>query len=198
MEYKYKKPKRFWTVLLIIIMILAAALTCIISIKPAGMYFGWARFGVYGTMSGVDKLVPPGSLIITDRMADRESSSLAAVFITDGDGSYPASTQSALVGRLYTEDGKYYITDNSENRIAVNEWQIEPVVYYIDYIGHIALLMHVYRYIIWGVWAAAFVIVVVLICTSGNRRAKRKQKELIKIFDFYGEKYDSEEQDTDY
>ena len=198
MEYRYKKPKYFWTVFLIIIMILAAALSCFISVRPAGIYLQWARFGVYGTAEGVNQLVPAGSIIITDRMHSKDTAYVAAVFINNGDDSYPAAHQSALVGQLDSEDGKYYLTNNSGNNIAVNEWQIEPVVYYIDHIGYIALLMHTYRYVLWGVWAAAFVLVIVLVCTSGNRRAKRKQKELIKVFDFYGEKFDTEEENTEY
>jgi hypothetical protein len=198
MEYRYKKPKYFWTVFLVVIMVLAAAITCFISVRPAGIYLEWARFGVYGTSEGVDMLIPAGSIIVTDRMQPKATAYVGAVFISNGDSSYPAGSQSALVGTLKCDDGKYYINDNTGGSIAVNEWQIEPVVYYIDYLGHIAMLMYTYRYVLWGVWAAAFALVIVLICTAGNRRAKRKQKELIKIFNFYGEKFDSEEENTDY
>ena len=198
MEYKVTKPKRGLMVFLIIVLVIAAALSCYIAIKPAGVYVPWARFGVYSTTKGFGSIIPGGSVIITDRMQDVDSSSVAAVFIDNGDSGYQTGTQSALVGVIEQTDGKYTITDNGGNVVSVSKRQIEPVVFYIYYLGRVLLIMHHYRYIVWGAWAAVFVLIVILLSTSGNRRAKKNRKQLTKVFEFYGEKYDNEEQDTDY
>ena len=197
MEYKNIKPKRALTVLLILFLVFAAAISCFVSIYPAGIYAEWARFGVYSTMEGMDNFIPKGSLIITDRTSVVSENYVAAAFIKNGDSAYPDDTYSVLLGILKIDDGIYNISNDNKS-LEVNKQQVETVVFYIDHIGTAFYVMHNYRYFIWAGWAAVFAVVIVMIATSSNRRNKKKQKQLVKIFEFYGEKYDSEEQDTDY
>ena len=197
MEYKNIKPKRVWTVLLIILLAVLAALTCFVSVKPAGVYVEWARYGVYATGVGLEGIVPAGSIIITDRTVAVSDYSVAAAFVKNGDINYPADTESALFGILRIEDGKYSIS-NGDNTVEINKQQAEQVVFYIDGLGIVTHILYSHRYFVWGAWAAIFTLIIVLICTSGNRIAKKKKKQLTKIFEFYGEKYDTEEKNKDY
>ena len=197
MEYQNIKPKRVWAVILIIVLALAAAITCFASVKPAGIYVDWARFGVYSTSTGVDNVVPAGSIVVTDRTVEPFDNTVAALFMVNGDSAYPDGTKSALVGALNIEDGQYTLI-TSDGALDIDKDRLETVVYYIGYIGTVLQIMYTYRYIVWGAWAAIFALVIILMATSGNRRLKRKRKQLTKIFEFYGEKYDAEEQDTDY
>ncbi|MBR4955373.1 MAG: hypothetical protein IKY46_05615 [Clostridia bacterium] len=197
MEYKNIKPKRVWAVILIIVLALAAAITCFASAKPAGIYVDWARFGVYSTSTGVDNVVPAGSIVVTDRTVEPFDNTVAALFMVNGDSAYPDGTKSALVGALNIEDGQYTLI-TADGALDIDKERLETVVYYIGYIGTVLHIMYTYRYIVWGAWAAIFALVIILMATSGNRRLKRKRKQLTKIFEFYGEKYDAEEQDTDY
>ena len=124
MEYKNIKPKRVWTVLLIILLAVLAALTCFVSVKPAGVYVEWARYGVYATGVGLEGIVPAGSIIITDRTVAVSDYSVAAAFVKNGDVNYPADTESALFGILRIEDGKYTIS-NGDNTVDINKQQAE-------------------------------------------------------------------------
>ena len=185
MEYKNIKPKRVWAVILIIVLALAAAITCFASVKPAGIYVDWARFGVYSTSTGVDNVVPAGSIVVTDRTVEPFDNTVAALFMVNGDSAYPDGTKSALVGALNIEDGQYTLI-TSDGALDIDKDRLETVVYYIGYIGTVLQIMYTYRYIVWGAWAAIFALVIILMATSGNRRLKRKRKQLTKIFEFYG------------
>ena len=198
MEYKNAKPKRLLSIILIIILVIAAFLSCLISIKPSGIYIAQARFGVYSTLDGLENIVPAGSVIITDRSLDYKPNIIAAAFIENGDANYPAGTKSAFVGRLVYENNSYFIKINNEKSISVNEQQIEPVVYYIDNIGTIQLYLYNYRFVLWGAWAAVFTIIIVLFATANKRQSKKNINSLKKVFDFYGEKFDNEEKDKNY
>ena len=198
MEYTVKKAKKGWRVFLIILAVILAVLTCTVSVLPSGVYIPGARFGVYGTMTGLSKAVPGGSFIITDRVSAAEEGSIVAVFTENGDRNYPDGMKSALVGRLSKDNGSCFVTDSEGNTTAVSEWQVENVSYYMGYIGYAAMVLYRYRPIMWSAWAVLFLFIIVWEATSGRRFAAKKRKALIKTFDFYGEKYDREEDGKDY
>lgn len=198
MEYKNAKPKKLLSIILIIILVIVAFLSCLISIKPFGVYIPQARFGVYSTVEGVDNIVPAGSVIITDRFLEYNPNIIVAAFIENEDANYPACTKSAFVGRLVYENNSYFIKNGNKKSMPVSEHQIEPVVYYIDNIGTIQLYLHNYRFVLWGAWAAVFTVIIVLFATASSRRAKKNINSLKRVFDFYGEKFDNEEKNRNY
>jgi len=192
------KGKRMLVVFAFIVLALACEVTCLFSLRPAGITISGVRFGVYGCYGDDSGVVPAGSIIITDKSIPVTEGNQAAVFVKSGNKAYPGNFPSAFVGTAQEESGKPYLVKNTGERFDFSGNRAEYISYSITYIGTIFWLIYLYRYVVWGAWVCIFGLFIALLATSPARRRKKYKKQLIYTFNFYGEKYDKEDEGKDY
>ena len=194
---KIKKKRIALKLIIYTLLAIFAGVTCLISIWPFGMYISNARYGVYGCLDGAS-VVPDGSLIVTDRMAPVNKDSKIAIYGDFGNSRYPDGMNHVLVGYAGIDENSATLYIPDESSIDIQIEKAESVVWSVKYLGEVTYFIYRFRFILWGIWVAVLIIIISLETTAPIRRANKYKKELIKTFDFYGEKYAEEDKNIDY
>ena len=194
---KTKKKSIALKIIIYTLLALFAGATCLISIWPFGMYISNARYGVYGCLDG-GKVVPDGSLIVTDRMEPVNKGDKIAIYGDFGNRRYPDGMKHILIGYAGVDENSATLYNSDGTSVDIRIEKAESVVWSVKYLGAVAYFIYCFRFILWGIWAVVFILIISIEVTGPIRCAKKYKKELLKTFDFYGEKYAEEDKDIDY
>lgn len=194
---KQKKGKVIIKIILYLILALFISLTCAVSIKPFGIAVNDARFGVYGCLDG-GGIIPDGSLVITDKMSYIQDGCKIAVYGDFSSNSYPEDMQHIIVGYAAIDGNRINLKQIDDTKFEVSIDQVETISWRIDVLGTLMFFLYSFKYILWTVWGIVVALIIVLEATAPTRRHNRYKKELIKTFNFYGEKYTAEDSERDY
>lgn len=85
---------------------------------------------------------------------------------------------------------------NADGTFAI--YNSDVILMKINYLGYTFNTLYDFRYVVLAVSAAIFVLIICLEATTPARKHKRYKKGLIKIFNFYGEKFIEEDKELDY
>ncbi len=194
---KKKKKRIALKIVLYTLLAVFAVVSCLASIWPFGMDIPNARHCVYGCLDG-GKVVPDRAMIITDKMASVNNGSKIAVYGDFENSRYPAGMKHILVGNAVIDGNSVSLSQPDGTSYNIQLERAETIVWSLNYLGNVTYFIYNFRFVLWGVWAAVLILIVVFESTSPARSAKRYKKELLKTFDFYGEKYAEEDKDKDF
>lgn len=132
---------------------------------------------------GLDGLLPGGSLAIVDPGAELEAGHVALLF----------------EGTLGIADGEGRLIDAHAPEVSYAASDaVGRVIYRIAGLGTVLSLLQQGRWVLWALLALVLLGGIAWAVTAPKRRRKKEVRELIELFDYYGRKYDAEEEDIDY
>ena len=166
----------------LLIILLGAALA--VSFSREGLLPAFLPIRAYAVEQEVlPDLLPKGSLVIIDPDAALEAghvvlSSEHTFTVADGEGGLVLLEDPAVV----------YDSGHAIGR----------VTYRIALLGSVCLFLQQYRVALWVLCILLTAAVGAWMATAPKRRRRREVQELIELFDYYGRKYDAEEEGIDY
>ena len=128
-------------------------------------------------------LLPMGSLAIVDPDAVIEAGHVVCdadgrMTVADGEGNLILAADPAVVYAQAEGTGR--------------------VIYRINGMGAALQLVQDHRMVVWGMMGLGTAGLLVWAAGAPKRRRKKEVQELIELFDYYGRKYDAEEEGIDY
>lgn len=131
----------------------------------------------------LDGLLPGGSLAIVDPGAELEAGHVALLF----------------EGTLGIADGEGRLIDAHAPEVSYAASDaVGRVIYRIAGLGTVLSLLQQGRWVLWALLALVLLGGIAWAVTAPKRRRKKEVRELIELFDYYGRKYDAEEEGIDY
>ncbi len=131
----------------------------------------------------LDGLLPGGSLAIVDPAAPLE----------------PGHVAISPEGSPVVADGEGWLRDPGDPALAWEEADSRGrVVYRIAGLGALLSLISEGRTFVWAALALTAACAALWMAAAPKRRRKKEVRELIELFDYYGRKYDAEEEGIDY
>ncbi|WP_458863582.1 hypothetical protein [Acidaminobacterium chupaoyuni] len=188
---KYKTGRVIGLVFVILLFLILCLLTYSafrpFSLLPQGL--NWQAAPV--AENTLKNSLPKGSLAMIDRLKTPHQNDMAA---------YRENDQIKF-GRVAEEKAEGYQLQNETDSKSVFIDRVKiygAVPYYIANLGALLLLLNEFRLTMVAVCALYLVFWLLFLATAPARRKMRKKKELMELFEFYGEKYDIEEAGIDY
>ncbi len=185
------KGKKAFKVFIAVILALLCVLTCAAAASPAILTPEWFRYGVYGAYDGnEDASIRKGSVVVTDRSLEYFNSGDWVLYLSDDEyeSSYPM--RHAVIISYGT------VMLSSVRSVAFEKY--EKLVYQADNWGYVTMFLYRERLFVWIFWGVVIIAFIVLEATKGARKASKARKKLLKTFEYYGKKYEKEDEDKDY
>lgn len=188
-----KDMKKLWKVLKIILTVLfALTLALCVSVAEAkdGFLPAFLPVAAYEADNGsFASALPLGSLAIVEKDAAVETGDLVAV--DRGGETVFAALEKAGENSASVYDGK--------ETLKIKTSQIKGrVFYYVKGVGRASSFVRQYASVVWALCGIVMLAVAVYLLTIPGRRRKREVDSLIKLFEYYGDKYDKEDEGVYY
>lgn len=172
----------------LVLLLLALAVTCYLSVGLPDLSLGLGRWGLYTTDSESQYLAAAylqtdtRDLLITDRSWTPEDGALVLYTL---EGRRTVDLYDDLLGRpVLAAEGSFTTP--------------EQVTHILREGGTLLSFLHQWRWIVWGATGALVLLLLVLRLTANIRWRRRQQRLMRKSFQLYGEKYDQEEEELEY
>ncbi len=167
-----------------LLFLLTAACCLSVTLADGGLLPAFLPFEGYAVQSdSLGGLLPGGSLAIVDPDAALEAGHVAMLF----------------AGTTAVADGEGMLIDPEAPEVAYEAADAAGrVVYRIAGLGALLALLQQGKLIVWAVLAVVLIGALLWMAAAPKRRRKKEIRELIELFDYYGRKYDAEEEGIDY
>lgn len=190
-----RKRNKAWGVLALFCTVLIGILICAAiyvaffpyNIMPAAMER--AIFPVVDDNMG--EALPYGSMAIVEKMQEPHRGDVAAIL----------SGERIIAARVAGEtDTEYSLAyDKSGDKFKATRAEIiGTVTFYSGGAGYVVSWLNTYRYFVVALGAILLIVAAAFAATAGMRARKREKRELIMLFEQYGQKYDEEEMGIEY
>lgn len=193
-----KKSKKGIVALRIILyslLAIFASLIVFVSFRPAGFNILGTSFNFYTCMYG-NGVIPNGSCVITDKTLSVENGDKVAFY--ENSVSYKNPMSSIVVGLVTSENVNVSIHNSQGDLLDLNIDDAEVIVWRINNLGNIISALYQFRFIVIAFFILVLGLIIVIEVTAPNRKHKRYKRELIKSFEFYGDKYRKEDDEIDF
>ena len=155
-----------------------------VTLSTDGLLPAFLPVRAYAVQENVfEDILPKGSLVIVDPEAAIEGGHIVRgpegmLTVADGEGNLILAADPAV---------QYDQADGAGR-----------VIYRINGMGAALQLVQDHRVVVWGMMGLGAVGLLVWAAGAPKRRRKKEVQELIELFDYYGRKYDAEEEGIDY
>ncbi|MEA4919594.1 MAG: hypothetical protein VB078_01530 [Clostridiaceae bacterium] len=185
-----KAIKNIFSTILCLIAALALFQCLFITFSNGDLFPTFLSTGAYVTNTGeFGDILPHGSIALTKKTDELERGDIIVYLYRDD----------VAFGAVIREDGDNIDILSSGEPITVHKNTVAGKVFYqITHLGYAASVIKSNRIIVWSACGVLIALAFLWIVTLPGRRRKGEIKELIKLFDHYGHKYDLEEADIDY
>lgn len=185
-----KSIKNIFSAILCIIAVLAIFQCLFITFSNGDLLPSFLSTGAYITETGeFGNVLPHGSIALTKKTDKFERGDIIVYLYRD----------SVAFGAVIKEDGDNLDLLSDGEAITIHKNTVSGKVFYqITELGYAASVIKSNRIIVWSSCGILIAMAFLWIITLPGRRRKSEIKELIKLFDYYGRKYDLEEEDIDY
>lgn len=175
--------------LAILCAVLLLAMTYL-SLCPDGLWLPRLRWGVYA-LDGAQMGIRAGSAVVVTRTQQPPEGRLIAV------------RQEGRVALAYLdklEDGQAALDAGGEVTMAAQGDILGTADYEVFALGAVirALGGEPGRYLVWAADGLTICLLCIWLATLPARRVRRRRQELIRLFEYYGTKYDHEEEGVEY
>lgn len=177
-----------------VFVIIVLALTLFLCVSAAGSERGFLPdflpVAAYEADSqSYSSVLPLGSLALAEKGGSWEKGDLV-IFEREGKAAF------AAVGETGASTVSLY---EGEKELNIKPSQvIGRVFYYIEGLGRAASFVKGHASAVWAFCGIAMVAAAVALLTAPGRRRKKEVDRLIKLFEFYGDKYDKEDEGVYY
>lgn len=189
---KKSAGKRFWTAFGVIILIIVMIAAIYVAFLPNDIFPSFMETKVFPVeTANMAEALPKGSMAYVEKL------SLPAP------GDVAAYIDSGIIecARVATETQSDYTLafDKGGDSFKIDRKKIiGTVTFYSDNIGYIVMWLNTYRIAIAALGAVLIIAAICFGATASRRKRSRENRQLREMFDFYGEKYDEEENEIDY
>ena len=193
-----KKSKKSFLGLRIVLyslLIIIAALTIYLSFRPDGFGVFGTNYNFYSCING-NGIISDGSCVVTDKVLPVSSGDKVALCGDIAGNEYPVSN--LVIGVIDADNGNLYIHNSTGELLNFDINDAEVIVWQIGQLGNIVSILYELRFIIVAFWLLVFALIIVIEASAPNRKHKRYKREMIKTFEFYGEKYKEEDKEINY
>lgn len=176
-----------------VLSVAAALVLCLclfVTFTTGGLLPGFLKIGAYAVESDeYGGVMPQGSVALVDKGSAIEKGDIV-VFLSQGGYSFGTV--------LSREEGWVSLSSMGQSADFTLEVIQGRVFYRINGLGSAAVFLRDNRMAVVAVIAAAALGVIIWLASLPARRRRKEVKELIELFEYYGRKYDLEEEGIDY
>lgn len=189
---KKSASKRFWTTFGLIFLVVVMAAAIYAAFLPNDIFPSFMETKVFPVeTTNMGEALPKGSMAYAEKLSMPSPGDVAA-YIDSG---------IIECARVVSETENNYTLafDKGGDSFKIDRKKIiGTVTFYSDYLGYVVLWLNTYRIAIAALGAALIIAAICFGATAGRRKRARENRQLREMFEFYGEKYDEEENEIDY
>ena len=186
---RVEKKSRWKAVLTVLCAAVLLALTYL-SLLPDGLWLPRLRWGVYA-LENAQMGLRQGSAVVVTRTSRPPAGRMIAIRQAGG----------VVLGYLdKLEDGEAVLDAGGQSMTAAQGDILGTADYEVFVLGAVIRTLggEPGRYLVWAADGIYVCLLCVWLATLPSRRRKRRREELIRLFEYYGTKYDREEDGLEY